>query len=104
MEKKDINGIPESWYKKQLNIQIKNLNMFDEKTEDIIKNIRIINIHDKTIKNLAKYCRESYESSFPNVKIIPTFEFPKNYAYMSNFNFGKMFGKTELILKILERS
>jgi hypothetical protein len=103
-ERKDINGIKESWYKLQLKIQIDILNTFEKSVEPIMKNIKIANLPEGVIRTLERHCRDSYEASFPNVEIIKTFEFPKNYAYMSNFNFGKMFGKTEMILKILEKS
>ena len=47
--------------------------------------------------------RVSYDSSKINVENIVNLPEPTKYVAMSNFLFGKMFGKTELILQILDR-
>jgi len=53
------------------------------------------------IKKLAEPMKLSYESSKVNVMRIGTFEEPTKQVSLSNFLFGKMFGKTEFILQLI---
>lgn len=68
---------------------------------------RVLDVLDHAPKDVLEKMAEplalSWESGKENVNNIDTFTSPVREIALSNFMFGKTFGKTELLLQLVER-
>lgn len=88
--------------RKMLEVAKANHRVFEKTISKLLQFIKT-DIPDSVLKDMIEPLKLSYESSKVNVERMDTFPSPVREGSISNFMFGKMFGKTELLLQIFHK-
>ena len=88
---------------KKMTEQNRKIHALFERTIALLLPYIKFDIPASTLPLMVKSIEAAYESSKQSFNAIELLQTPQRELALSNFVFGKMFGKTELLLQILKR-